>query len=272
MNDPLFSVAGQIVLISGASRGIGRGIAEGFVQRDAQVIITGRNAESIERTAAEISSDSKAVRPLVCDVSQVASIRAAVESVQQEFGKIDTLVNVAGINLRKPAIDYTEQEYDAIVDINLRGAFFMSQAVGRCMIEQGHGSQINIGSLNTQRALTNLLPYAVAKTGMDQMSRALAVEWGPFGIRVNTLAPGFVQTDLTKKIWADQTMEGWRVANTPQRRIALPEDMVGTAIFLASPASAYLTGQVIYVDGGATAGRMWPLGNEVAPAAKAAKT
>lgn len=134
----------------------------------------------------------------------------------------------------------------------------MSQAVGKQMIEQQSGSQINIGSLNSHRPLTHLLPYAVSKAGVDHMTRALASEWGRFGVRVNTLAPGFIETDLTKKVWQDPTMNSWRIANTPQQRIGQPEDMIGTTVFLASDASAYLTGQVIYVDGGATAARMWP--------------
>lgn len=257
-SDPLFSVQDQVVLVSGASRGIGHAIARGFAERGAQVTITGRQSQTIEQAAKEISGKSVSVEARVCDVANGDAIRDTVESVIKQFGRIDTLVNVAGINQRKPAVEYSDEEYDQIVGVNLRGIFLMSQAVGKQMLQQRAGSQINIGSLNSQRPLTHLLPYAVSKAGVDHMTRALASEWGQAGVRVNTLAPGFVETELTKKVWADETMESWRIANTPQQRIGTPDDMIGTAVFLASDASVYLTGQVIYVDGGATAGRMWP--------------
>ena len=127
------------------------------------------------------------------------------------------------------------------------------------MLREGGGSQINIASLNTDRPLRNVLPYAVSKAGMSSMTRALALEWGPQGIRVNALAPGFILTDLTRKLWSDETMQSWGLEHTPQRRLGVPEDMLGTAIFLASQAAAFLTGQTIFVDGGFTAGWNWPI-------------
>lgn len=258
MQDKLFSVEGQVVLVSGGSRGIGRAIAAGFAERGAKVVVTGRERETIEQTAQEIAVDAS-VTPMVCDVADTAAIRATVDRVIGEFGRIDTLVNVAGVNIRKPALEFSEDEYDFILDINLKGAFFLSQAVGRQMIQQGSGSQINIASLNTDRPVKNVLPYAASKAGMGHMTRALAMEWSPHGVRVNALAPGFILTDLTNKLWSDETMQAWGKANTPQRRLGQPEDMVGTAIFLASPASAFMTGQTLYVDGGFTAGWNWPI-------------
>ncbi len=259
MPDELFSVEDQIVLVSGGSRGIGRAIAEGFAQRKSKVVITGRERETIEATAKEISTVESQVTPLVCDVADMKAIQATVEQLMSEFGRIDTLINVAGVNVRKPALEFSEEEYDFIVDVNLKGAFFMSQAVGEKMIAKGSGSQINIASLNTDRPVKNVLPYAVSKAGMGHMTRALSMEWSPLGVRVNALAPGFILTDLTKKLWSDETMHAWGKANTPQRRLGLPEDMVGTAIFLASPASAFMTGQTLFVDGGFTAGWNWPI-------------
>lgn len=259
MSDPLFSVANQVVLVSGGSRGIGRAIAAGFAQRGAQVVITGREQQTLEKTATEISTPEGKVTPLVCDVADSRAIKAAVGRVVDDFRRIDTLVNVAGVNRRKPALEVTEDDYDYILDINLKGAFFVAQAVGAQMVAQGSGSQIHVASLNTDRPLKNVLPYAVSKAGLGHMTRALAVEWGPSGVRVNALAPGFILTDLTQKLWSDETMKAWGNANTPQRRLGLPEDMVGTALFLASPASAFLTGQILYVDGGFTAGWAWPI-------------
>ncbi len=258
MSDPLFSVKDHVVLVSGASRGIGRAIAAGFAQRGAHVVITGRQEDTLDQTAREISRGDSTVQAIVCDVLDIDRIEKVVGDLIDQYGHIDTLVNVAGVNQRKPAVDYTEDEYDHIMGVNLKGAFVMSQQVGRHMLARGSGSQINISSLNSQRTVSHLLPYAISKIGMDQMTRALAMEWGQAGVRVNAIGPGFVETDLTRKVWQDTTMENWRAANTPQQRIGTPEDMVGTALFLASAASAYLTGQVIYVDGGITAGRMWP--------------
>ena len=259
MSDPLFSVADQVVLVSGGSRGIGRAIAEGFAQRGAKVVITGREGKSLEKTAAEISADPSNVQAKVCDVADRAAIQRLIVEVIDEFGRIDTLVNVAGVNRRKPALEITEDDYDFILDINLKGAFLLSQAVGQKMVERRSGSQINIASLNTERPLLNVLPYAVSKAGMGQMTRALALEWGPSGVRVNALAPGFILTDLTEKLWSDEAMQAWGKANTPQGRLGKPKDMVGTALFLASPAAAFLTGQILYVDGGYTAGWAWPI-------------
>ena len=259
MSDPLFDVEGQIVLVSGGSRGIGQAIASGFAQRGAQVVITGRDSESLTKALDTFGQMSLTPEAMVCDVSRIDNIQRTVDQLQQQYGHIDTLINVAGVNRRKPSLEVTEEDYDFILDINLKGAFLLSQAVGRLMIERGSGSQINIASLNTDRPLKNVLPYAVSKAGMGHMTRALASEWGAFGVRVNALAPGFVLTDLTRKLWSEPHMKQWGMANTPQRRMGEPEDMVGTAVFLASAASAFMTGQILYVDGGFTAAFDWPI-------------
>lgn len=263
MEDPLFSVRDQVVLVTGGSRGIGRAIAEGFARRGALVAIASRDADSLTRTADEIQATlpegGRPVDTIACDVARRADIERLVPAVLERRGRIDVLVNVAGVNRRKPALDVTEDDYDYILDINLKGAFLLSQAVGKGMVERGSGCQINVASLNTDRPLKNVLPYAVSKAGIAHMTRALALEWGPFGVRVNGIAPGFILTDLTRKLWSDETMQAWGRANTPQRRLGVPEDMVGAALFLASSASAFMTGQTIYVDGGFTAGWAWPI-------------
>ena len=258
MSDRLFSVTDQVVLVSGASRGIGKAIAKGFAARGARVIVTGRAEDALLATADEISA-AEPVVPIVCDVADPRAIAALVHQACARFNRIDTLVNVAGVNRRKPALEVTEDDYDFVLDINLKGAFLLAQAAGKQMIEQGGGNIINIESLNSDRPLTNVLPYAMSKAGMNNMTKALATEWGEFGVRVNGLAPGFILTDLTRKLWSDERMFQWGVSNTPLRRLGQPEDMVGTAIFLASPAAAFLTGQTIYVDGGFTAGWEWPI-------------
>lgn len=259
MSDPLFSVAEQVVLVSGGSRGIGRAIAQGFVERAATVIITGRDQATLEETADFLSTDEKKVAAMVCDVASASDIDELVDKVIRQFGRIDTLVNVAGVNRRKAALDVSEEDYDYILDINLKGAFLLSCAVGAQMVREGSGSQVNIASLNTDRPLKNVLPYAMSKGGMENMTRGLALEWGPSGVRVNALAPGFILTDLTQKLWSLESMQEWGTANTPQRRLGVPEDLVGTTLFLASAAAEFMTGQTLYVDGGFTAGWNWPI-------------
>lgn len=256
----LFSVEDQVVLVSGGSRGIGKAIAAGFATRGAKVVITGRQQESLIQTAKEISTGRHPVDFVVSDVGQAEKSGDVIQEIVGKHGRVDSLINVAGVNIRKRSETYTPEEYDYIVNINLRGAFFLAQAAGRHMMGRGGGGTvINIESLNTYAPLRGVLPYAMSKAGMGMMTRGLAMEWGPHGIRVNSLAPGFVLTDLTQKLWSNPTMQAWGIPNTPLRRIGVPEDMVGTAIFLASPASAFMTGQILYVDGGFTAGMNWPI-------------
>ncbi len=259
MSDELFSVAGQIVVVSGGSRGIGRALAEGFAKRGSQVVITGRETATIEAAAREMSSGPNSVVPIVCDVAQLDDIARLVETVVGKFGRIDTLLNVAGVNKRKKAETFSPEEYDFILNINLRGLFFLSQAVGKQLIAQKSGTIINIDSLNTDSPLKGVLPYAVSKAGVSMMTRGMAAEWGEHGVRVNAIAPGFILTDLTNKLWSIPTMQQWGQANTPLKRLGQVDDLIGTAIYLASKASAFMTGQVLYVDGGMSAGTLWPI-------------
>ncbi len=259
MSDELFSVKEQIVIVSGGSRGIGRAIVSEFVKRGAKVIATGRDQAALEETMSATENDGMRPECVTCDVLKKSEIDTTVENVLAKHGRIDCLINCAGVNRRMPTLDLTEEDYDYIIDINQKGAFHFSRVVGEQMIKQHSGTQINIASLNTDKPLKNVLPYAMSKAAVGHMTKALAMEWGEHGIRVNAIAPGFILTDLTKKLWSDETMQEWGVANTPQRRLGLPEDMAGTAIFLASKASAFMTGQVLYVDGGFTAGFSWPI-------------
>ena len=259
MFDSLFSVKNQVVLITGGSRGIGKELASAFVSRDAQVIIAGRNKETLDKTATEISTSSNSVSVEICAVSNGDDVEASVESVMSQYGKIDTLVSVAGVNKRMKAEAYTDEEYDSITNINAKGAWITAQTVGRKMITQGNGSIINVDSLNTYAPLRGTTPYAMSKASVLMMTRGLANEWGRHGVRVNSIAPGFILTDLTKKVWADKTMRAWGKTNTPLERLGTVSDLVGAAIFLASDASQFMTGQTLRVDGGFTAGINWPI-------------
>lgn len=260
MSDPLFSVAGQRVLAVGASRGIGRAIAGGFALRGARVTIVGRVAETLDATAAELSRSAEhPVKTLVCDVADPEAIDRKIGALQEQEGPFDTLLMVAGINRRKPATELTRDEFDAVIDINLKGAWHVARVVGRPMLERGSGNQIHVTSLNVDRPLANVAPYAMSKAGLQQMVRALALEWGRQGVRVNGLAPGFILTDLTKKLWSDPGMATWNRDNTPLGRLGTPDDLIGAALFLASPAAAFVTGVSLVVDGGFSSGWSWPI-------------
>jgi NAD(P)-dependent dehydrogenase (short-subunit alcohol dehydrogenase family) len=258
MADDLFSVAGQVTVISGGSRGIGRALAQGFAGRGARVVMTGREEATLAKAASEIAGEHKVV-PIVCDVADLENIRRLMATVVETFGRIDTLVNVAGVNKRKKVETFSPDEYDFILNINLRGLFFLSQETGKQMLAQKSGTIINIDSLNTASPLKGVLPYAISKAGVSMMTRGMAAEWGEHGVRVNAIAPGFILTDMTNKLWSNPTMQEWGRANTPLKRLGSVDDLIGTAIYLASRASAYMTGQVLYVDGGISAGTLWPI-------------
>jgi gluconate 5-dehydrogenase len=257
--DHLFSVADQVVLVSGGSRGIGRALAEGFAERGARTIVSGREQATLDQTAREISKGAYPARAIVCDVAKPDDISRLVGEVLREHGRIDTLVSVAGVNKRMKVESYTPEELDWILDINLRGAFLLAQCVGRHMIGRRSGSIINIDSLNTYAPLKGVTPYAMSKAGVSMMTRGMATEWGPHGVRVNAIAPGFFPTDLSKKLWAQDKMRIWGETNTPLGRLGDVRDLVGSAIYLASPAARFVTGQVLRVDGGVSAGISWPI-------------
>jgi gluconate 5-dehydrogenase len=258
MEDQLFSVKGQVVLAVGATRGIGKALAGGFAERGATVIIAGRDTAVLEETRKEISRDVP-VEAMSCDVAKAEDVTKLVDAVIAKHGRIDTLLNVAGVNTRKRVETYTPEEYDRILDINLRGHFLVAQTVGRHMLAKGSGSIINIDSLNTYAPLKGVTPYAMSKGGVTMMTRGMALEWGPRGVRVNAIAPGFFPTDLSKKLWAEPKMQDWGKTVTPLGRLGDVKELVGTAIFLASEASAFVTGQVLRVDGGISAGINWPI-------------
>ena len=259
MSDLLFDVSGQTVLVTGGSRGIGRAIAEGFATRGAKVIVCSRQQSSVSSAVEYFNERDLNVRGVCCDVSVPQQIADLVATILDDADRIDTLVNVAGVNRRKRAEAFTIEDYDFVLDTNLKGAFLLSQAVGKDMIRQKSGNIINVESLNTWMPLKGVLPYAISKFGMHAMTKVLALEWGQHNIRVNGIAPGFILTDLTSKLWSEPQMQAWNEANAPLGRLGQPDDMIGTAIFLASKASAFMTGQTLFVDGGFSSGWSWPI-------------
>ena len=255
----LFSLADRVALVTGAGRGIGQGIAKGLAAHGASVVCAARTRSQLDETVGEIEADGGEAMAVEMDVASLDSIGTGVDAAVAWRGQIDILVNNAGINIREPIEEVTEAHYDQITDVNLKGLYFTTQEVVKHMTPRKQGKVINIGSLTTGRALASISVYAATKGAVGQLTKAQALELAAHNIQVNAICPGFVITPLTDKVWADPTMQAWGKDRIPQGRLADPDDMAGTAVFLAAPASDYVTGQCIYVDGGFMAGDDWPL-------------
>ncbi len=255
----IFSLEGRVALVTGAGRGIGRGIAECLAEQGAKVACAARTVSQLEETVQSIRDSGGEAVTLELDVADVSSHERALDVVMEQFGRLDILVNNAGVNARQPIDEVTEENYDRIMGVNLKGLYFLSQKAARRMAQNGGGKIINIGSLTTGYALAQVSVYTATKGAVGQLTKSQAVEFGRHNIQVNAICPGFVVTPLTEPIWSDPTMRDWGIPRIAAGRLAEPRDMAGTAAFFASPASDYVTGQVIYVDGGFMAGDNWPL-------------
>ena len=246
-----FSLTGKVAIVTGSSRGIGRAIAEGLAGAGASVAVNGRNAESTKAAAQAIVDGGGASLAVIADVSKSADVETLVQKAVERFGRLDILVNNAGISpYYKPAETMTEAEWDEVIAVNLKGVFLCCQAAGRVMIPQKSGRIINITSIGGQAALPRLIAYCAAKGAVDQITRVLAVEWAQHRILVNAIAPGYVETDLTKGLSENTTRRDTLIRQVPLGRLAKPEEIVGAAIYLASDAASYVTGQMLCVDGG----------------------
>jgi len=246
-----FSLTNRIAIVTGSSRGIGLAIALGLAQAGAKVVVTSRHLPDVEKVAEEIRAGGRQALALETDVSQVAQVERMVEAILENFGRIDILVCNAGISpIYKRAELVSEEEWDAIIAVNLKGVFLCCRAVGRVMIQQKRGKIINIASVGAAVALPRLIAYCAAKGGVEQITKVLAVEWAPYNIQVNALAPGWVETELTRGLRESPRLNEAITRQIPVGRFAVPEEVVGAAIFLASDASDYVTGHTLFVDGG----------------------
>jgi NAD(P)-dependent dehydrogenase (short-subunit alcohol dehydrogenase family) len=253
MSLPTFSLNGKVALVTGSTKGIGYGIALALAQAGADLVIVSRNQADCDRVANEVRSIGRRAIGVATDVTQNDQVQSLVEKTIAEYGRIDILVNNAGTAITKRAEDLTEADFDRVVALDQRAVFFVAQAVGRQMIKQGGGRIINVASILGLVGERQVLPYCVAKGGVIQMTRALALEWAKYNVNVNALCPGYVITPMNEADLKNEKIYNHLIKNIPMRRLGQVEDMVGAAVFLASDAASYMTGQCLVIDGGWTA-------------------
>lgn len=250
MSLEMFSLAGRKALVTGASRGIGRALAEGLAAAGADVALAARHTGAMTEPAAAIHALGRKAVPVAMDVTDVASIRRGVAAAAEALGGLDILINNAGVEQVCPSLDVGEDLWDRIVGTNLKGAFFAAQAAAHVMDK---GAILNICSLTSERGIPTAVPYGASKTGLLGMTRALAVEWAPRGIRVNAIEPGYFRTALTEPFYRNADWQKAMLANIPLARFGELGDLVGAAVFLCSDAACYITGACLAIDGGTLA-------------------
>ena len=253
LDNPLFSLQRRTALVTGSSRGLGLAIATGLAEAGASLILNGVNAERLEESAAKLRERGIDVTTSAFDVTDEASVVAAFERFDAENISVDILVNNAGIQYRKPIVELDSANWQRVVDTNLTSAFLVSREAAKRMLPRKRGKVINIGSLMSGLGRATVAPYTAAKGGIKTLTQAMAAEWAMHGIQANAIGPGNMLTDMNQALIDNPELDGWVKSRTPSRRWGKPEELVGAAVFLASDASAYVNGQIIYVDGGMSA-------------------
>ncbi|MGD0368068.1 MAG: glucose 1-dehydrogenase, partial [Acidobacteriaceae bacterium] len=252
----LFDLSGQVALVTGTSRGLGQYLARALAKAGADLILTSRRRDTLAEFEAEVRALGRRTLALELDVRDHASIQHMAAEAEAAFGQIHILVNNAGCNVRKPALDVSWDDWNLVLDTNLRGSFFVAQAVARGMRTRSYGRIINIGSVTSVFGYAGLAPYGASRGGIRQLTMSLADDWGQYGITVNCLAPGWFKTQQNQVLYENQEWVDYLVDRIPMKRPGQPHDLDGAVVFLASESSGYITGQTLLVDGGISTGSM----------------
>jgi NAD(P)-dependent dehydrogenase (short-subunit alcohol dehydrogenase family) len=254
MSDIMFDLTGKVAVVTGASRGLGQYLGRALAKAGSDLVLTSRRLQDLKPFQSEMEDLGRQILPLELDLRDAESIRRAAEDASSHFGKIDILVNNAGCNVRKPALNVTWDDWNLVLDTNLRGSFFVAQAFARGMVERGYGRIINIGSVTSVFGYAGIAPYCASRGGIKQLTMSLADEWGSNGITVNCLAPGWFRTKQNSVLYENEKWVEYIEDRIPLKRPGQPNDLNGAIVFLASDASAYITGQTLLVDGGISTG------------------
>jgi gluconate 5-dehydrogenase len=250
MSQALFDLSGRTALVTGSSRGLGRAIAEGLAKAGARVMVNGVDPARVEAATAEMCAAGHAADGSAFDVTNEVEIVAAFERFDAEGIEVDILVNNAGIQVRKPLIEFSSAEWRKVIETNLTSAFIVGREAAKRMIPRKRGKIINIGSLASELARPTVGPYTAAKGGIRNLTRSMAVEWAASGVQANAIGPGYMLTDMNQALVNNADFNAWLMSRIPSKRWGRPDELVGAAVFLASSASDYVNGQIIYVDGG----------------------
>ncbi len=248
----LFDLSGKVAMVTGGSRGLGEVAATALAKAGADVAVCGRNTADLDRVTSAMRALGREAEPFVLDVTAKATVHDGVERILRHFGKVDILVNNAGVNHRVSVLEFPEEAWDLVINTNLKGYFLVAQAVVPQMIERGYGKVINMSSILGTVALPNQVAYASSKGGVDQMTKVMALEWAKQGVRVNAIGPTYFETELVAQLRNDPERFNFINERTPMGRWGYPPELEGIVIFLAAPASDFITGQTIYIDGGWT--------------------
>jgi gluconate 5-dehydrogenase len=251
--DRLFSLAGAVALVTGSSGGIGLALARGLAGAGARVVVNGRTRITVDSAVDALRREGGEAAPAIFDVTEPVQVTDAVRRIESDIGPIDVLVNNAGIQRRAPLEDYPEETWRALMRANLDSVFYVSKAVARGMIARKRGRIINIASVQSELARPNIAPYTASKGGVKMLTKGMATDWGKHGLRVNGIAPGYFRTELNKALVEDEKFSAWLTGRTPMGRWGDVDELTGAAIFLASDASSFVNGHILYVDGGVTA-------------------
>lgn len=249
MSHPLFDISGRTALVTGAGRGIGLALARGLAEAGCTVVLNGRDAGRLTEAAARLPGE---IHTAVFDVTDGASVKAGIADVEQRVGPLDILVNNAGMQLRAPLLEFTDSDWHRVLDTNLTSAFLVGREAARYMTARGHGKIVNICSLQSEVVRPGIAPYAATKGALKMLTKGMCADWGPYGVQVNGLGPGYIETELTQPLVDDEEFSAWVRRRTPAGRWGTTEDLVGGLLFLVSPAADFVGGQVLYVDGGMT--------------------